>query len=295
MLSKTANGIRKVFQACLCILVVFSLSAGSPAPARDEGTADKLVAMEKMLFGKVSPEKSLAERITAIEKNLFGQAGTGSLNSRFSRIETLLYGRSAPASEPGVAPDRKSQKVETGKSSSTMHQGHVEVSREAAARVNGLLSTGLDSFSKGNLQKAEASFHEVLQHDPNNPDAFFNLGVVAEKRGDLLASLYFYQVAQKLRPQDADVQEAVLSVENKLCARELVRNSSLQAQPVQSRVGDPTLSVSPAEMPRNTAQPGQGSGLAATLGRAAVIMGVQVAPIPGGVKCPLCRIMRLGL
>ena len=79
-----------------------------------------------------------------------------------------------------------------------------------------LLAQGAKLHKEGRIEEAEAIFKEVLIHDPQSVDAFYDLGAIAEGRGDLISALSHYHAALSLRPGDKDLKEAVSSVEKAL-------------------------------------------------------------------------------
>jgi len=88
---------------------------------------------------------------------------------------------------------------------------------KAFARQSGpevaLLARGAKLHREGKVEEAESVFKEVLAHNPQNVDAFFDLGAIAEGRGDLFAALSNYRAALALRPGDKELKDAVLSTE----------------------------------------------------------------------------------
>lgn len=83
----------------------------------------------------------------------------------------------------------------------------------AGAGLAEILRYGTRKHAQGNLAEAEAAFKHVLSRDPQNVDAFFDLGALAEQRGDLFTALSDYRAALALHPGDAQINEAVASVE----------------------------------------------------------------------------------
>jgi len=79
-----------------------------------------------------------------------------------------------------------------------------------------LLAQGAKLHKEGRVEEAEAIFKEVLIHDPQSVDAFYDLGAIAEGRGDLISALSHYHAALALRPGDKELKEAVASVEKAL-------------------------------------------------------------------------------
>lgn len=83
-------------------------------------------------------------------------------------------------------------------------------------RVKDLLHQALERHNQGDLGGAQRLFQQVLTMQPNNSDANFNLGAMAEDRGDLSGALSYYQNAGRANPADADVRDAISSVQDKM-------------------------------------------------------------------------------
>lgn len=127
-----------------------------------------------------------------------------------------------------------------------------------------LLRLGALKHREGQLSEAEENFRQVLGRDPQNVDAFFNLGALAEGRGDLITALGHYRAAHALSPRDVQIGEAVQSLEG-----QLKRNPSLSvappfagavALPVANpgfRAVDRTVAVQPFTLPESDPAPVQ--------------------------------------
>ncbi|MBU6450633.1 MAG: hypothetical protein KGS72_02565 [Cyanobacteria bacterium REEB67] len=76
-----------------------------------------------------------------------------------------------------------------------------------------LLASGAKLHREGKIEAAEVIFKQVLARDPRSVDAFYDLGAVAESRGDLIGALSNYHAALALRPNDRELKEAVHSTE----------------------------------------------------------------------------------
>ena len=76
-----------------------------------------------------------------------------------------------------------------------------------------LLASGAKLHKEGKIDEAELIFRQVLAKDPRCVDAFYDLGAVAESRGDLIGALSNYHAALSLRPADRELKEAVRSTE----------------------------------------------------------------------------------
>ena len=68
--------------------------------------------------------------------------------------------------------------------------------------VKTLLRCGISKHRSGDNVQAEEYFKEALSIDHENADALFNLGVIAEQKGDLESALRNYQAALKSDPTD---------------------------------------------------------------------------------------------
>ncbi len=79
-----------------------------------------------------------------------------------------------------------------------------------------MLRFGALRHAQGQFDEAETTFRQVLARDSSNVDAFYNLGSLAERRGDLIAALSHYRAAQALKPNDHQIGDAVHSVEKTL-------------------------------------------------------------------------------
>ena len=66
------------------------------------------------------------------------------------------------------------------------------------------------------MVEAEAAFRHVLSRDPQNVDAYFDLGALAEQKGDFIGALTDYRAALALHPQDKQIKEAVSAMESAL-------------------------------------------------------------------------------
>lgn len=113
------------------------------------------------------------------------------------------------------------------------------ISRVAAPKVSqatALLREGMEAHRKGEDAKAEQLFKKVVTLEPRNPDGYFNLGALAEKKKDLAGALMSYRAALTLTPNDRELQDAVDSVESQL-------GVETAASPATSRSGSRTGST----------------------------------------------------
>jgi tetratricopeptide (TPR) repeat protein len=90
----------------------------------------------------------------------------------------------------------------------------------STADTKELLKQAVTAHSKGDLSEATRLFEQVLSIDSKNTDANYNLGSMAEDKGDLDAALHFYRDAAASSPEDSDIRKAVASVERRVAKRQ---------------------------------------------------------------------------
>jgi tetratricopeptide (TPR) repeat protein len=129
-------------------------------------------------------------------------------------------------SPPPVAPSYGSSEDRHNYNSSTSDSG----SSQQSDRVKDLLRQAISQYGSGNAAEAEKSFNLVLKMDRENADAHFSLGAIAESRGDLEGAAGHYRISQRANPADADVQKAVVAVENKLRDRQSTQRRQIEGQ-----------------------------------------------------------------
>lgn len=85
-------------------------------------------------------------------------------------------------------------------------------------RSKRFLKEGARLHRIGEYADAERLFKQAVAMDPRNPDAFFNLGALAEGRGDLVDALTQYRAGLALMPHDKSLKDAVESMETRLAS-----------------------------------------------------------------------------
>jgi|AGTN01.1.fsa_nt_gi hypothetical protein len=88
----------------------------------------------------------------------------------------------------------------------------------SSVRARILLKAGARLHQQGNSVQAENLFRQAIALDPTNADAYFDLGALAEGKGDLVNALGQYRAGLALRQNDPELKEAVRSIEGKLRA-----------------------------------------------------------------------------
>src|SRR5262249_15827046 len=87
---------------------------------------------------------------------------------------------------------------------------------DTKSRAKELLREGTRQHRARNLNDPEGMFKQAFILDPNNADGFYDLGAISEGRGDFLMALTNYRAGLLLRPNDADLKDAVKAMEGKL-------------------------------------------------------------------------------
>ncbi|HEY9775463.1 MAG TPA: tetratricopeptide repeat protein [Planktothrix sp.] len=210
----------KVGHTALALLLV--LSSTMPVFAATDPASDQLDKYETTVFGAAHKSMGTNERISGLEKSLFGKTKTGSTSQRMAAIgKSLGAGNflmppmagkmdtaSASDSSPPVAPEGASNSYRSDQIGSAQDAD--------SDREKETLKQAMSLYSKGDSEGAERAFKQVVAMDNKSVDAYFNLGVIAEGKGDLQSALMNYRSAYHLRPADDDLKGAVSSVEQKL-------------------------------------------------------------------------------
>lgn len=100
----------------------------------------------------------------------------------------------------------------------TLDETPVPAPESNKTRSRRFLKEGARLHRLGEHAEAERLFKNAVALDPRNPDAFYNLGALAEGRGDLVDALTQYRAGLHLLPDDKALKEAVESMETKLSA-----------------------------------------------------------------------------
>lgn len=205
----------------LALTAPAAFGAAANAPFAD---TRRLASFERILFGQEKPGLSLESRLKAIETNLFGRTRAGTTASRLAAVEKLLGQESPSSFYPPVAPSLDRQvPAQAGPLVEASAPAHAlqSAGQEAYASADdgATMSQALSAYSRGDLVLAESLFLKVISADPQNADAQFNLGAIAEGRADLESALNHYRNASAANPSDAEARQAVAQVEQQLKSR----------------------------------------------------------------------------
>lgn len=313
----------------------------------------RLQQYEKAVTGKVGNKGSINDRLAAIEKVVFGKAKKGSASDRLNAIgkeigsagappseaPSCLSGPQAPAADLSHSPTLNSatggENRDCGMSAATpsspdslrvsRHVGRVAVTQEDRVETENLLRQGMQAYSQGRYPDASGFFNQVLERDPRNCHAMYNLAAIDESRGDLDAALQKYELALSFNRSDVELQKAVDSVRQELNERNAQRareeatrqyqlaeqqahhghvnsNGRLsggvaqnQFQPPVVDVSTPNFHTANAPMHPPPAGPSRAASVARTAASIGLMVGIGMAAGRGvglgALHCPICRVL----
>ncbi len=170
----------------------------------------KIDSYERTIFGDTRKNMTPESRLRAIETNLFGTVKKGSIDSRLAAVQKSLGFDKAGGLAPPMAAQLDHLPVQSPPDSVPASQP------DPVSPAADLLQDAMNQYSAGDVDTAEKTFKRVLTIDKNNADAYFNLGVIYEGKGDLSNALDNYQKAYALNPSDSELKNTVASVRSKL-------------------------------------------------------------------------------
>ncbi len=83
-------------------------------------------------------------------------------------------------------------------------------------KVNMLLHQGINYTNQGKYKLAQNCFNKIIILDPQNVDALYNLGVIAEEQNNLPDALKNYQLVLKYHPDDTQTAQAIKDIQSKM-------------------------------------------------------------------------------
>src|SRR5262249_54291943 len=90
-------------------------------------------------------------------------------------------------------------------------------------------------------------FQQVLDKDPNNSDALYNLGALSEQRGDLDGALSRYRGALRLNPQDPQLKGTVEEISLELERRRLEAEAHAQVAEARAQAAEAQAQAAQAQ------------------------------------------------
>lgn len=216
----------------LCtVLLTQSLAAASLLPCHaklhNAGTAltEENIA-ETALLGEQQSDRtpSKSERkeegyrgltpLETLETEVFGQKNTtANYEKRLRSLERSL----------GISSERISYPERIRKIQNALGPGNViekpEASDEKMEDCSASLKKAVEEYEAHKLSQARKSFQKILEIDPDNADANFNLGCISEDEDKTEEALQYYKRAIKTRPNDKAVRQAIAELESEISSR----------------------------------------------------------------------------
>lgn len=213
-----------------------SLSVAAPLNAAEQkGLVHRVSKMEQCIFGVPHKELPMHDRVSQLEVQTIGKPQPGGIAKRLDTLERVVNGKTtallppiAPqldtgATKPSVAPQIGSSPAPVFGSSPVSHSSAVSHSPAVShptESVDQMLRQGTLAHQTGRPDEAEKIFKEVLVKSPFNSNACFNLGAIAEGKGDLAGALGNYRTALIGAPNDPQIQEAIAQVESQISQKQ---------------------------------------------------------------------------
>lgn len=224
----------RLSRSAICLAQTVLLLSGNLAFAAS--STSQLDTYEKSIFGETHSLLSEDKRIKDLELNLFGKARTGSVSTRLSEISKALGGKNDNLLLPPIAPQLDTSSTSSSQlqsaqgnspssapsygsaapsySSSDTHSNSTASSPSSLEKDT--LRSAMQLYSQGRTDEAERQFRKVLSMDMRSVDAYYNLGVIAEAKGDLQGALNNYKAAYRINPSDTELATAISGIQNKL-------------------------------------------------------------------------------
>jgi tetratricopeptide (TPR) repeat protein len=193
----------------------------------------------------------LHQRIRELEDQTIAGSHSGPLTNRVDALEKAIHGTGTVAPKPTKTASHTAKAAKLTKSVNAPHKpvptttsvymppiaphfdpgatqtttasSAEETTRSAVpantAEVDEMLRKGTAAFQNGRTDEAEKAFRDALIKSPFNSNASFNLGAIAESKGDLAGALGNYRTALIGAPNDRQIQEAIAQVESQIAAQ----------------------------------------------------------------------------
>ncbi len=210
-------------QRAMSLALSLFLLSGTAAPAfaatAQMGDEARLERIENALLDRTQKGMSETERLSKLETRVFGAARTGSVSERLASLDAAVsnarnaYSLLAPPIAPRMDTSEWS-KVEEPKPQALSNYDNPDSATPNDA-ATAMLKRATEKYSSGDTAEAERMFKKVLTLDSRNADAHYNLGAIAEARGDTAVALNEYRTASQINPNDQDLKDAVVQIERK--------------------------------------------------------------------------------
>ncbi len=233
--------MRRKFLIALSLLVLLSGHTTLAVFAQSSASPDsRLARFEQVLFGNARSSGTIEDRLAAIELQVLGEYKTGSATARLDEIGKVVNLTSTSPLMPPLAPGTDlAQSEPAAAPAPERKQGRVDTTAFTTPDNSDLVKQGMQRYQEGKFTEAEQIFQRVLADDPQNPDALYNLGALAEQRGDLDSALSSYRLALRVNPQDPQlrgtVEEISLELGRRQAAQDRARAAEAEARQLEAR------------------------------------------------------------
>ena len=207
--------------------------------AASSGSDARLEKIETSLLQRTQKGMSDTERLSVLENRVFGTVKTGSIAERIANLDNAVTTARTASSllAPPMAPrmdNSQWSKVEEPKPQALSNYDDPDTATSGDA-ATAMLKRATDLYSTGETAEAERMFKKVLSVDSRNADAHYNLGAIAEARGDMMQALNEYRIASQINPSDPELKEAVNQIERKQTADRVAKAEQQRQQDEQQR------------------------------------------------------------
>lgn len=201
-------------------------ASGNTVNGLTPSNMSRLADFEEEIYGASRKNLSNDARLDELELKLFGSTKSGSDTVRLEQIASLIPStRAGSTALVPRAPAFDSLPVQAAPFRDNPQQELQDKNSEA-------LANALSLYSSGHTAEAQKALSYILNGDPSNFDALYNLGVIAESAGNFDQALYYYKRAQAVNGKDSEVNKAVIALSRKAAETQktLSEKAELQKQ-----------------------------------------------------------------
>lgn len=222
-------GGQRALSLALSLVLVFGTFAPAFAAASSSSSSNeaRLEKIENSLLARTQKGMSEQDRLSTLENRVFGTKKSGSVSERLANLDTAVSSARTASSllAPPMAPRLDTtpwSKVEEPQPQALSNYDDPDTATPTDAST-AMLKRATDLYTKGDTAEAERMFKKVLTLDSRNADAHYNLGAIAEARGDVAQALNAYRMASQINPNDREFRDAVAQIERKQNADRLAQ------------------------------------------------------------------------
>lgn len=199
-------------------------ASGNTANGLTPANMSRLADFEEAIYGTSRKNLSNDARLDELELKLLGSTKSGSDTVRLEQIASLMpSARAGSTALVPRAPAFDSLPVQAAPFRDNPQQELQDKNSEA-------LANALSLYSSGHTAEAQKGLSDILNGDPNNFDALYNLGVISESAGNFDQALYYYKRAQAVNGKDSEVNKAVLALSRKAADTQKTLSDKAQQQ-----------------------------------------------------------------